>query len=113
MDLWKSVREIEEDVVAYRRHIHENPELSLKEFDTADFDKTDYFAEIGFNFAGIGQIALALTANANTSDGNALVGRLAFFGAKTAGYPKTDAGCSGRLQKLTTIRSKRHDPRLL
>ncbi len=37
MDLWKSVREIEEDVVAYRRSIHENPELSLKEFDTADF----------------------------------------------------------------------------
>ena len=40
MDLWKSVREIEEDVVAYRRHIHENPELSLKEFDTADYVET-------------------------------------------------------------------------
>ncbi len=37
MNLLNFVREIEKDVVEYRHHIHRNPELSLQEFETADY----------------------------------------------------------------------------
>jgi len=37
LNLLNFVREIEKDVVEYRRHIHRNPELSLQEFETADY----------------------------------------------------------------------------
>jgi len=37
LNLLNFVREIEKDVVEYRHHIHRNPELSLQEFETADY----------------------------------------------------------------------------
>jgi len=37
LNLLNFVREIEKDVLAYRHHIHRNPELSLQEFETADY----------------------------------------------------------------------------
>jgi amidohydrolase len=44
--------EIFKDVVAYRRHLHTNPELSFKEFNTAQFIK-DKLMEWGISFTAM------------------------------------------------------------
>jgi amidohydrolase len=41
--------ELEKEIIQIRRHFHQNPELSFKEFETANFIK-DFMREIGLNF---------------------------------------------------------------
>ncbi|MEB7465705.1 UNVERIFIED_CONTAM: amidohydrolase [Mammaliicoccus sciuri] len=42
------ISEVEDDVIGWRRHLHEHPELSFKEFNTAD-----YIYDILSNFEGL------------------------------------------------------------
>src|SRR5699024_6584677 len=42
------ISKVEDDVIGWRRHLHEHPELSFKEFNTAD-----YIYDILSNFEGL------------------------------------------------------------
>ncbi|MDN3016040.1 amidohydrolase [Paenibacillus sp. BSR1-1] len=48
VDIQKLVEAVEEEVVEWRRHFHENPELSFKEFETSNyvFEKLQAFGSI-------------------------------------------------------------------
>lgn len=59
-DIQISVNKIYDKIITYRRHIHQNPELSYQEYKTADFIRKK-LSELEINFyplAGTGTVAL-------------------------------------------------------
>lgn len=63
-------REIQNDVVSWRRQIHENPELAFQEFETADFIES-LLKDFGLPMHRVGATGLVATIEGTLADNNA------------------------------------------